>query len=283
MAHHPQRRRHALDRAGERRRRLGLRGLQQRADFGQVLQGGELRGGAALDMAAVRQHLADDLLRQEAQRTGQEAGMLRQRDGRGDQPLQRGQRPGVEFLGRQSGRQAAGIGHQPAHQPLAEHIVGGGGEEVVVPEPGGDACADNVGPMRPPARCGGALIQSATSARARSRAASVPSARRSRSQVKLCAAARSTGDAGACRPRRPAAGARTPPPSSSSPFSSRAPRPGSPGQGSRTGSAGASGMRRHAQARQPRHRAARVAQPASRVGRRSSGGPSPRNAAIAAA
>ncbi len=55
-----------------------------------------------------------DLLRQETQRARQEAGMLRQRDGRGDQTLQRGQRPGVQFLGRQRGGQAAGIGHQPS-------------------------------------------------------------------------------------------------------------------------------------------------------------------------
>ena len=123
MAHHPECRRHPLDRTGERRWRLGLRRLQQSADLGQVLQGGKLSGGAALDMAAIRQHLPDDFLRQEAQRTRQEARMLRQRDGRGDQPLQRGQRPCIELLGRQSRRQAAGIGHQPAHQSLAEYIV----------------------------------------------------------------------------------------------------------------------------------------------------------------
>ena len=124
------------------------RGLQQRADFGQVLQRGELRGGAAFDVAAVGQHLAADLLRQEAQRPVQEPGMLRQRDGGGDQPLQRGQRAGVQLLRRQCGGQAARVGHQPRHQPLAEHVVGGGGEEVVVPEPGRDAGAHYVGPVR---------------------------------------------------------------------------------------------------------------------------------------
>ena len=60
----------SLDRGGERRRGLGLRGLQQRADFRQVLQGGEMRGGAALRVATIRQHLAGDFLRQEAQRAG---------------------------------------------------------------------------------------------------------------------------------------------------------------------------------------------------------------------
>ena len=95
-------------------RRLRLRGLQQRADLGQVLQSGKLRSGAAFGMAAVRQHLPSDLLRQEAQRTGQEAGVLRQCDGRGDQALQRGERPCIQLLGRQRRRQAAGIGDQPA-------------------------------------------------------------------------------------------------------------------------------------------------------------------------
>ena len=114
MPHHPERRRHALDRAGQRGRRLRLRGLQQGADLGQVLQRGELRGRAAFGVAAVRQHLAGDLLRQEAQRARQEAGVLRQSDGRGDQALQCGQRPRVQLLGRQRGRQAAGVGHQPA-------------------------------------------------------------------------------------------------------------------------------------------------------------------------
>ncbi len=99
-------------------------------------------------MAAVRQHLAGDLLRQETQRAGQEGGVLRQCDSRGDQAFQRGQRAGIQFLGRQRGGQAACIGYQPAHQPLAERIVGGGGEEIVVAKPGGDPRADNVGPVR---------------------------------------------------------------------------------------------------------------------------------------
>ena len=145
MPHHPQRRRHALDRVRQDGRRLRLRGLQQRADFRQVLQRGQLRRRAAFGVAAVGQDLAADLLRQEAQRPGQEAGVFAQCDGGGDQAFQRGQRAGVEFLGRQRGGQAARIGDQPAHQPLAERVVGGGGEEIVMAEPGGDAGADDVG------------------------------------------------------------------------------------------------------------------------------------------
>ena len=148
MPHHPERGRHALDRAGEQGWRLRLRGLQQGADLGQVLQGGQLRGRAAFGMAAVRQHLASDLLRQEAQRTRQEAGVLRQSDGRGDQTLQCGERPRVKLLGRQRGRQAAGAGHQPRHQLLAECVIRGGREEIVMAEPGGDSGADHVGAMR---------------------------------------------------------------------------------------------------------------------------------------
>ena len=145
MPHHPQRRRHALDRAGEQRWRLRLRGLQQGADLGQVLEGRKLRGRTAFGMAAVRQNLAGDLLRQEAQRSCQEAGMLRQRDGGGDQALQCGERPRVQLLGRQRGRQAAGAGHQPRHQLLPERVIGGGRKEIVVAEPCGDPGANHVG------------------------------------------------------------------------------------------------------------------------------------------
>ena len=169
--------------------------------------------------------------------------MLRQRDGRGDQALQRGQRARVEFLGRQRGGQAAGVGDQPRHQPLAERIVRGGGKEVVMAEPGGDPRAGDVGPMRERRRLGGDAIHSDTSARARSRAASVPSARRSRSQVKPCAAASSRAEPDAspqrARPQRHARRRRIP----ARRAAARAPRPGSPGQGSRTGRAGASGTR----------------------------------------
>ena len=148
MPHHPKRRRHSLDRAGQRRRRLRLRGLQQGADLGQVLQRGKLGGRTALGVAAIRQHLAGDFLRQEAQRARQEAGVLRQRDGCSDQALQCGERPRVQLLGRKRRRQAAGIGHQPAHQLLAECIVSGGGEEVVMAEPGGDPGADDIRAVR---------------------------------------------------------------------------------------------------------------------------------------
>ena len=75
---------------------------------------GEMRRRAALGVAAVGQHLAGDLLRQEAQRAGQEGGVLGQRHGGGDQAFQRGQRAGIQFLGRQRGGQAARVGDQAA-------------------------------------------------------------------------------------------------------------------------------------------------------------------------
>ncbi len=145
VAQRAQRRPHALDRGGQAGGGLGLRGLQQRADFGEVLQGGKQRGGAALGVAAVRQHLPGDLLRQEAQRAGEEAAVLRQRDRGGDQPLERGQRATVQLLGRERRRQRAGVGDQAPHQLLAEPVVGGGEKEVVMAEPGGDAGAGDVG------------------------------------------------------------------------------------------------------------------------------------------
>ena len=93
--------------------RLRLRGLQQRADFDQVLQRREVGGRAALDMAAVRQHLAADLLRQEAQRAGQERRMVRQRDGGGDQALERRQRA-ARPAPRPAGRPTARARRRPA-------------------------------------------------------------------------------------------------------------------------------------------------------------------------
>ncbi len=148
MAHNTKRRRHPLDRAGQRCRRLRLRRLQQGANFGKVLQRGKLCGGTAFGMAAIGQHLADDLLRQEPQGARQEAGMLRQRHGRRDQALQRRQRPRVQLLGGKCGGQATCIRHQPRHQPLAECVISGGGKEIVVTQPGGDPCASDIRPMR---------------------------------------------------------------------------------------------------------------------------------------
>ena len=71
--------------------------------------------------------------------------MFGQRHGGGDQALERGEGAAVQLLGRERGGEAAGVGDQPAHQLLAERVVGGGGEEVVMAEPGGDAGADDVG------------------------------------------------------------------------------------------------------------------------------------------
>ena len=84
------------------------------------------------------------------------------------------------------------VGHQPRHQPLAKCIVGGRGEEIVMAEPGGDARTGDVGTVSQLPRPAKPQIHSATRARARSRAASVPSARRSLSQLKPWAAASRT-------------------------------------------------------------------------------------------
>ena len=145
VAQHPQRRRHALDGRGQRRRLLHLARLQQCADFREVLQRPEVGRRTALGVAAVRQHLPADLLGQEAEGAGEKRAMLRHGDAGDDQPLERGQSARVELFGRQRGREAARVGQQPRHQLLAEPVIGGGREEVVMPEPGGDAGADHVG------------------------------------------------------------------------------------------------------------------------------------------
>ena len=174
-------------------RRLRLRCLQQCADFGQVLQSGELGGRAALGVAAVRQHLAGDLLRQEAQGAGQESGMVRQRDRRGDQALQRRQRPRVQFLGRQRRGQARASETRRAIRRWRNKSSRGGEEEVVMAEPRRDPRSGDIGPLRDGV-VGTALRSSPTPALWRATAPrSVPSARRSRSQVKPFAAARRYG------------------------------------------------------------------------------------------
>ena len=78
VAQHPQGERHPFDRDRQRRRRLCLGRLQQRADLRQILQGGEQLRGAALAMAAVGEHLTRQLLRQDAQHAGEERGVLGQ-------------------------------------------------------------------------------------------------------------------------------------------------------------------------------------------------------------
>ena len=281
MPHHPQRRRHALDRAGEHRWRLRLRGLQQGADLGQVLQGGKLRGRAAFGVAAVRQHLARDLLRQEAQRARQEAGMLRQRDGGGDQALQRGQRPRVQLLGRQRGRQAARVGHQPRHQPLAECVVGGGGEEIVMAEPGGDPGADDVGAMRQrlAGRRGDPFGHQRAGAQPGRVGAEGAQVAQPGEAVRRRIQQGGTGRlAPGARPQRAHAAAE---------LQFAAQQPCAAAGVARPGIAHRQGRRvrhaAHAQAGQTRDRPARIAQPAPRIGRVHPVGPSPRSAAIAAA
>ena len=103
--------------SGQSSRRLGLRGLQQSADLGKILQCCQLNRGAALRMATIRQHLTSDFLRQEPQRTGQEAGMLGQCHGRGDQALQCRQRPWRPAPRRAGSR--TGCGHRKPTWPSA--------------------------------------------------------------------------------------------------------------------------------------------------------------------
>ena len=148
MPHHPQRRCHAVDRAGQRSRRGRLGPLQQRTDLGQVLQRGELDGRAALHMTTVRQHLTRDLLRQEPQCACQEPCMFGQRHRRRDQPFQRGQRACIHLLGRKRRGQAARVRHQPCHQFLPEPVICRGGEEIVMAEPRCDAGANHIRPVR---------------------------------------------------------------------------------------------------------------------------------------
>ena len=135
---------HSLDGGVQRGGWLGLGGLEQGADFDQVLQGGELGSGAALGVAAVGQDLAGDLLGQEAERAGEEAGLFRDRDRCGDKAFEGGERAGIQFLGGQRGGEVARVEHEAGHHALAEHVIGRGGEEVVVGEPGGQAGAGDV-------------------------------------------------------------------------------------------------------------------------------------------
>ena len=102
-------------------------------------------GGAALDMAAIGEHLPTDLLRQEAQRPCQERRMVRQCHSGGDQALQCGQRPCILLLCRECRRQGARIADEARHQLLAKQVVGGGGEKIIMTEPRGDTGTDHVG------------------------------------------------------------------------------------------------------------------------------------------
>ncbi len=95
-------------------------------------------------MGAVGEDLAVELLGEDAPRAGEVGGVFGQRHGGGDEALDGGERASVEFLGGQGGGEDAGVGDQAGHQALAEGVIGGGGEEVVMAEPGGDAGADDV-------------------------------------------------------------------------------------------------------------------------------------------
>ncbi len=238
--------------------------MQQRADLGQVLQRGKLGRGAALGVAAVRQDLAGDLLRQEAQGTGQEAGMLGQRDGGGDQPFQGGQRARVEFLSRQGGRQAAGVADQAAHQPLTERVVGRGEEEIVVPEPGGDPRAGNIRPLRD--RIAGARTHPVGDQRTGSQAGRVGAQRAQVAEpVETVGRRPQQRSGGAFGP-----GARPQGTDCAAQFQLALEQPRPTHRVARPGVADRQGRRignaRHPQAGKPRHGAAGVAQPATRVG-----------------
>ncbi|MFC7607920.1 hypothetical protein [Teichococcus aestuarii] len=111
--------------------------MQQVADLDQVLHRQQQLARAALHMRAVGQDLAVDLAGQHAQAAG-DPGFLAQRHGGGQSALQRGEAATVPPLGRQGGHQPARILRQPHHQRAAEGILGRGGQEVPVAEPGGE-------------------------------------------------------------------------------------------------------------------------------------------------
>ena len=171
----------------ERRRRLRLGGLQQRADFGQVLQRRHQLRRAALDVAAVRQHLAREFLRQARAAPGSgkprgRAAPPRPRSG----PSARSAR-GRRVPRRQRRGEAARVGHQPAPSASGEsrhrrwrrrNHNGRARRRCARPATSGR--------RRNGIRAAGPAIQSAPG-RAPQSAPSVPSARRSRSQVKPCA------------------------------------------------------------------------------------------------
>ena len=137
VAEQAQRRRRAVQRVGEVRRRLDARAVQQVADLDEVLQRQQQDAGAALHMGAVGQDLAVDLGGQQLEAAG-EPGLLLERDGRGQRALERHQRAAVPCLGRQARHQHAGVGGEPRHQRPAEPVLGGGRREVPVAEPGGE-------------------------------------------------------------------------------------------------------------------------------------------------
>ena len=207
--------------------------------------------------------------------------MLRQCHRGGDQALQRGQRARVEFLGRQRGRQAPRVGHQPAHQPLTERIVRRGGEEVVVAEPGGNARAGHIRPVRQ--RLAGRRIDPFGHQGPRAQPGSIGAEGAQVAQPGEAV----RGSFQHCGRRDLAPGAGPQGADATTDFQVSAQQSGAAagiawpwiahGQGGSVGHAA------HAQAGQARDHPARIAQPAPRIGGAHPGWLSPRKAPIAAA
>ncbi|GAV36902.1 hypothetical protein ROTAS13_04591 [Roseomonas sp. TAS13] len=118
------------------RRRLQLGPVQEVAQLDQVLQRGQMHRGRAFRVAAIRQELALQLGGEELQAAGEPA-LLLQRHGGRHGALQRHQPAAVLAMRRQGGDQPARVLRQPLHQRLAEAVLGGRGQEVPVPQPGG--------------------------------------------------------------------------------------------------------------------------------------------------
>ena len=141
--------------------------------------------------------------------------MLGQRDGGGDQPFQRGKGAGVQLFSGQSGRQAARVGDQAPHQALAERVVGGSSEKIVMRKPGGESRPNDVRTMRQrvrrrrrdPFADQGAGAQSRGVGAQRAQIAQPGEAMGGGVQHRRTAAS----------PHAPGRSARTPPPNSSSP------------------------------------------------------------------
>ena len=70
--------------------------------------------------------------------------MVGHRHARRGEPFQRRQRPPVQHFGGQGGGEVARIHHQPAHQPLAEIVIGGGREKIIMAKPGGQPRAADI-------------------------------------------------------------------------------------------------------------------------------------------
>ena len=137
----------AFQHQGKLRGGGNLGAMQQVADLDQVLHCQQVLRRAALDMAAIGEELPLQLAGQQAQRAVQPA-LLLQRDGGGDGRLHHHQRAAMGRLRRQAGHHGTAIMRQPGQQRFPEAVIGGGGQEVPVAKPGGDARAGDLGRLR---------------------------------------------------------------------------------------------------------------------------------------